>query len=91
MSIPPGIYRVDGTDEYVVAAEAGGMFMTSETLDSEDIEELISGQMDLTDYALSSERARPVSKFTLIPYEKWIEIPGVEIHPAIDQEVKPVS
>lgn len=85
MSLSPGIYKINGTDDYVVGAELGGMFMTSETLDSDDIEELIAGNMELADYELSSERRRGISEFTFVPYEKWAEIAGVEVE-AVNNE-----
>lgn len=79
MTLPPGIYRINGVDEYVVGAEAGGMFMTSEILDSDDIEDLITGEMDLVDYDLSTERAKTIAAVTLVPYEKWPEIAGTDV------------
>lgn len=85
MTLPAGIYRINGVDEYVVAAESGGMFMTSEILDADDIEELIAGNMDLIDYELSSERSRDVTNFTLVPYEKWAEIAGEEIDLSLER------
>ena len=79
MTVQPGIYRINGAEEYVVASEVGGMFLTSELLDSDDIEDLITGGMKLADYALSTERTKAISDFTFVPYEKWAEIAGVEI------------
>lgn len=74
-----GIYRVSGTDDHVVGAELGGMFMTSELLNAEDVEDLITGAISLLDCVLTDERNRAVVEFELIPYEKWVEIEGSEI------------
>lgn len=79
MPLSPGIYKIDSTDDYVVGAELGGMFMTSEVLDADDIQELIAGDMELADYDLTDERGRGVAAFTLVPYEKWAEIAGTEV------------
>lgn len=79
MTLSPGICGIDGTDEYVVGAEVGGMFMTSEILDSDNIEDLITGEMDLVDYDLSTERAKTIAAVTFVPYEKWPEIAGTKI------------
>ena len=76
---PLGIYRVIDTDDYVVGAELGGMFMTSEVLSPDDVEDMIIGNMDLSDYHLTDERDKAITQFEEVPYEKWAEIAGTEL------------
>ena len=75
----PGIYEISGERKYVVGAEVGGIFMVSETLDADDIEDLITNGLVVSDYDLSSDRAQAVPTFREVPYEKWAEIAGTEI------------
>lgn len=79
MAMPLGIYKVIGVDEYVVGAEQGGLFVTSEVLDAEDVEDLIMEEMLLEDYELDAERARPASDFEHIPHARWVEIAATEV------------
>ena len=81
MKNQPGIYEVTGRREYVVGAEVGGIFMVSEILDADDIEDLITNGLVVSDYDLSSDRAQAVPTFREVPYEKWAEIAGSEIDP----------
>lgn len=85
MTHPLGIYQIANTQEFVVAEERGGMFMTSETLDIDDISDLAMGQMESSDYELTPERSRPVHDFTEIPFEAWADIAGVELDTAKGQ------
>ena len=50
-----GIYRIEGGDECVVAEEIAEDWLASYILDSEDIEDLISGAINLADYDLTLE------------------------------------
>lgn len=74
MPVPLGIYKVVDVDEYVIGCESEGMFLTSEILDADDIEDLITEYFSLYDYELTPERARPIEDFSYVQPEKWVEI-----------------
>ncbi len=74
----PQLYKINNTEDVVVADDAqikdGGSWLSSETLDAEDIEDLINEEMLLNEYDITEDLAADIIKFELVPQSEWAKL-----------------